>query len=132
MAGDDPEVGIAAERAPNSISTLDGRLQRANGFLQNRHKFAEGRKRLLKCAARRFDDLSIALTSCRPLFGGAPKSTFLPLGSVTIIVLAMGRSPSMLKQGLVYIHAAGDDDKFVGCGAYIEQNLIVTCQARLA
>jgi tetratricopeptide (TPR) repeat protein len=34
----------------------------------------------------------------------------------------------MLKQGVVYIHAAGDDDKFVGCGAYIEQNLIVTCR----
>ena len=34
----------------------------------------------------------------------------------------------MLKQGLVYIHTAGDDDKFVGCGAYIEQNLIVTCR----
>ena len=34
----------------------------------------------------------------------------------------------MLKQGLVYIHAAGEDDKFVGCGAYIEQNLIVTCR----
>src|SRR5271155_3307022 len=34
----------------------------------------------------------------------------------------------MLKQGLVYIHTADDDDKFVGCGAYIEQNLIVTCR----
>jgi hypothetical protein len=32
----------------------------------------------------------------------------------------------MLKQSLVYIHAA--DDNFVGCGAYIEQNLIVTCR----
>jgi hypothetical protein len=34
----------------------------------------------------------------------------------------------MLKQSLVYIHAAGDDGDFVGCGAYIEQNLIVTCR----
>jgi tetratricopeptide (TPR) repeat protein len=34
----------------------------------------------------------------------------------------------MLKQSLVYIHAAGDDKKFVGCGAYVEQNLIVTCR----
>jgi tetratricopeptide (TPR) repeat protein len=33
----------------------------------------------------------------------------------------------MLKQSLVYIHAA-DDGSFVGCGAYIEQNLIVTCR----
>jgi Trypsin-like peptidase domain len=33
----------------------------------------------------------------------------------------------MLKQSLVYIHAA-DDGNFVGCGAYIEQNLIVTCR----
>jgi hypothetical protein len=33
----------------------------------------------------------------------------------------------MLKQSLVYIHAA-DDETFVGCGAYIEQNLIVTCR----
>jgi hypothetical protein len=34
----------------------------------------------------------------------------------------------MLKQSLVYIHAAGDDGDFVGCGAYIEQNLIITCR----
>jgi hypothetical protein len=34
----------------------------------------------------------------------------------------------MLKQSLVYIHTAGDDKKFVGCGAYVEQNLIVTCR----
>jgi hypothetical protein len=34
----------------------------------------------------------------------------------------------MLKQSLVYIHAAGDDENFVGCGAYIEQNLVVTCR----
>jgi hypothetical protein len=34
----------------------------------------------------------------------------------------------MLKQSLVYIHAAGDDGNFVGCGAYIEQNLVVTCR----
>ena len=34
----------------------------------------------------------------------------------------------MLKQSLVYIHAAGDDEDFVGCGASIEQNLIVTCR----
>lgn len=34
----------------------------------------------------------------------------------------------MLKESLVYIHAPGDDGEFVGCGAYIEQNLIVTCR----
>jgi Trypsin-like peptidase domain len=34
----------------------------------------------------------------------------------------------MLKESLVYIHAVGDDGEFVGCGAYIEQNLIVTCR----
>ncbi len=34
----------------------------------------------------------------------------------------------MLKQSLVYIHAAGDEGNFVGCGAYIEQKLIVTCR----
>jgi hypothetical protein len=34
----------------------------------------------------------------------------------------------MLKQSLIYIHAADDDGNFIGCGAYIEQNLIVTCR----
>jgi hypothetical protein len=34
----------------------------------------------------------------------------------------------MLKQSLVYIHEARNDGNFVGCGAYIEQNLIVTCR----
>ncbi len=34
----------------------------------------------------------------------------------------------MTRRLCIYIHTAGDDDKFVGCGAYIEQNLIVTCR----
>jgi hypothetical protein len=34
----------------------------------------------------------------------------------------------MLKQSLVYIRAVGGGQSFVGCGAYIEQNLIVTCR----
>jgi hypothetical protein len=35
----------------------------------------------------------------------------------------------MLKQNLVYIRAAGGgQSSFVGCGAYVEQNLVVTCR----
>jgi hypothetical protein len=34
----------------------------------------------------------------------------------------------MLKQSLVYIRAVGGGQSFVGCGAYLEQNLIVTCR----
>jgi tetratricopeptide (TPR) repeat protein len=34
----------------------------------------------------------------------------------------------MLKESLVYIRKAGAREVFVGCGAFIEQNLIVTCR----
>ncbi len=34
----------------------------------------------------------------------------------------------MLKESLVYIRGAGGREAFVGCGAFIEQNLIVTCR----
>ena len=34
----------------------------------------------------------------------------------------------MLKQSLVYIRAVGGGQSFVGCGAYVEQNLVVTCR----
>ncbi len=34
----------------------------------------------------------------------------------------------MLKESLVYIRKAGGGEAFVGCGAFVEQNLIVTCR----
>ncbi len=34
----------------------------------------------------------------------------------------------MLKESLVYIRNAGGGEAFIGCGASIEQNLIVTCR----
>src|SRR6516162_1601691 len=40
----------------------------------------------------------------------------------------MGLSAPMRKQSLVYIRAVGGGQSFVGCGAYVEQNLVVTCR----
>jgi hypothetical protein len=34
----------------------------------------------------------------------------------------------MLKESLVYIRKPGGGEIFVGCGAFVEQNLIVTCR----
>jgi hypothetical protein len=98
MARNDPEIAVAAQGCAKLHLDL-GRplLKRADGLFQYRDSNTATSSPSEESAFSNVPldvsmSLSLALTSCRPPFGGAPKSTFFPLGSVTIIVLAMGRS----------------------------------------
>src|SRR5271166_143783 len=103
LAGDDPEVAVAAQSGAELHLDLGRPLfERADRFFQHAHEFAERRKRLLEQAARRFDQFVLEADLVQASALRRPEKQLLSAWQCDYHRLGHGRSPlAMLKESLV-------------------------------